>query len=194
MIEFFDGTCINNSPAKLNQEKLLWLNQHYLMQMEIEQIVPLFEEQLKILKLKPKYKCDLTTLVSLQRERAKTLREMVEMSDYFLDDIKKYDEKACKKHLNEETLNALKLVREQLSRLANWEKEKIHQIIIEVSKKTNLKMGKVAQPIRIAASGGSVSPPIDITLVLLGKKLTLKRIDDLFSYFAGTGHTEGEKP
>ena len=179
MIEFFDGTYINNSPAKLNQEKLLWLNQHYLMQMEVEKIIPLFEEQLKILNLKPKYKCDLHTLISLQRERAKTLREMAEMSHYFLDDIKEYDEDACKKHLNEETLAALKAVHEKLSSLETWAKEAIHQVITQVSEASGLKMGKVAQPVRIAVSGSSISPPIDVTLVLLGKTLTLKRIEAL---------------
>jgi len=157
----------------------LWLNQHYLMQMEVEKIIPLFEEQLKILNLKPKYKCDLHTLISLQRERAKTLREMAEMSHYFLDDIKEYDEDACKKHLNEETLAALKAVHEKLSSLETWAKEAIHQVITQVSEASGLKMGKVAQPVRIAVSGSSISPPIDVTLVLLGKTLTLKRIEAL---------------
>ncbi len=181
MIEFFDGSCINNSPAKLSQEKLLWLNQHYLMQMDIEKIIPLFEEQLNLLNIKRQHQPDLMLLISLQRERAKTLREMAEMSAYFFDDIKEFDEKACNKHMTDDAKTMLKTVHEKLSELSDWEKEPIHDVIKSVAEQFELKLGKVAQPIRIAVTGGVVSPPIDVTLQLLGKELVLARLDG-FTY------------
>ncbi|MDR9433593.1 MAG: glutamate--tRNA ligase, partial [Spiribacter sp.] len=65
---------------------------------------------------------------------------------------------------------------EALSALESWEASELHNAVIGVAEEHDLKLGKVAQPIRVAVSGGPVSPPIDQTLELLGRKVSLSRI------------------
>jgi len=82
------------------------------------------------------------------------------------------------KHLNAEILSALKEAQTQLSLLeaSAWNNENIHAIIIQTAEKFNLGLGKVAQALRVAVTGGAVSPPIDATLRVLGKQKVLERI------------------
>ena len=58
-----------------------------------------------------------------------------------------------------------------------WTAPQLHEIIQAVAAESSVALGKVAQPIRVAVSGGSVSPPIDITLEILGRETTLQRLD-----------------
>jgi glutamyl-tRNA synthetase len=53
----------------------------------------------------------------------------------------------------------------------------LHQTIEDVAKQFELKLGKVAQPVRVAVTGGTISPPIDVTLQVLGRKKSLERIE-----------------
>ena len=61
--------------------------------------------------------------------------------------------------------------------MSEWRAEPIHQAIQQVAAAGGLALGKVAQPLRVAVTGAAVSPPIDVTLELLGRAKTLARID-----------------
>ena len=65
---------------------------------------------------------------------------------------------------------------DEFSKLDNWNGEKIHQIVLDTAEAKELKLGKVAHPLRVAVSGAGVSPAIDITLSLLGREKTLARM------------------
>ncbi len=119
----------------------------------------------------------LAAVAKAQQERAKTLKEMAENSLFFFRDVTTYDEKAAKKNLTPEAAPLLRAVREQLAALAEWRAEAIHGVIQAVATGAGAGMGKVAQPVRVAVSGGSVSPPIDGTLEILGRETTLQRLD-----------------
>ena len=73
---------------------------------------------------------------------------------------------------------ALAAIRDKLAALANWSAADIHEAVNQVAAELNLGLGKIAQPIRVAVSGTSVSPPIDVTLEVLGKHTVLSRIND----------------
>ena len=73
-------------------------------------------------------------------------------------------------------------MRDSLRDLDNWSNESIHDIVVRVAEKLDLKLGKVAQPLRVAVSGGSVSPPIDVTVALVGRERTLARIETAIVY------------
>ncbi len=79
--------------------------------------------------------------------------------------------------MTQEAIAPLTAIRDGLINLKEWDKESIHQVITAVSEKLELKLGKIAQPVRVAVSGSTVSPPIDITLVLLGRERTIERLD-----------------
>jgi glutamyl-tRNA synthetase len=68
-------------------------------------------------------------------------------------------------------------VREKLAALPEWRAPAVHEAIMAVAAEQGVGLGKVAQPIRVAVSGGTVSPPIDVTLEILGRETTLGRLD-----------------
>jgi len=118
----------------------------------------------------------LTEVVKAQRERCKTLVEMVQASRFFYQEFEEYDEKAAKKNFKAGSDQVLQYLLEQFSNVSAWDGERLHQIVLDAAEKLELKLGKVAQPLRVAVSGTAVSPPIDITLSLLGREKTLQRI------------------
>ena len=115
-------------------------------------------------------------MIACQQERAKTLVEMAENSRFFFEQSP-YDEKAAAKHLGADAKPVLTKLREVLAGIANWESAALHDAVNGVAEGLGLKLGKVAQPLRVAVAFGPVSPPIDQTLALLGRETTLARID-----------------
>jgi glutamyl-tRNA synthetase len=176
LIELFDISGINKAPAAFNNEKLLWLNQHYIKTSDPDYVASELAWHMQQLGIDVSLGPPLVEMVKAQAERAKTLREMAEKSRYFYGDIQ-YNEEAVKKHITSEVLPALKALVDGFSHLKEWNKEAIHQLIQDTAEKLGLKMGKVAQPLRVAVTGDTISPPIDITLVLLGQKQTLDRLN-----------------
>jgi glutamyl-tRNA synthetase len=71
-----------------------------------------------------------------------------------------------------------------LAALPEWRAESIHAAVSRVAEEGGLALGKVAQPLRVAVSGTAVSPPIDITLALLGRRKTLGRIERALDYIS----------
>jgi glutamyl-tRNA synthetase len=82
-----------------------------------------------------------------------------------------------RKHLGADSLPCLTGVRTRLESLADWHAAAIHEAIAAQATEQGVPLGKVAQPVRVAVAGGPVSPPIDVTLEILGRATTLKRLD-----------------
>ena len=177
MIQWFDIQAISSSAAAFNPEKLLWLNQHYLKTLSPVLIVDAFAEQLKMAGINYLHGPDLDQVIVLQADRTKTLKEMAERSRYFFEDVIYYDKKAAQKQLQPEITSLLQKVRDGLADLSNWEKELIHQVILKTAEMAQVKLSKLTQSIRTATTGGTVSPPIDATLYLIGRDLVLARLD-----------------
>ena len=72
---------------------------------------------------------------------------------------------------------ALAKVRAELATLADWSAAAIHRVLLDLATRLQSGLGKIAQPVRVAVTGTAVSPPIDATLELLGRKRTLARLD-----------------
>lgn len=176
LIKLFKLNNISRSPATFNPEKLLWINQQYIKNSDPDLIASYLQLYFKKMQIDTTPGPALVDLVIAQRDRAKTLVEMAEKSLFFYQDIQEFDQDAIKKEINETTPKILESLHKKLESLTNWNKESIHDIIQLVATEHDLKMGKIAQPLRIAVTGGTVSPSIDTTLVLMGKEKTLERI------------------
>jgi glutamyl-tRNA synthetase len=176
MIALFDLEHVNRSPARLNTEKLLWINQHYLKTSSVEVLLPAVLEHCERLQLSVSDGPDIEAVIVLQAPRCKTLVELVEKSRFFFEPITSYDEKAQRKGLTQDTLPILQAVQSGLEVLTDWSSEPIHAVLTSVAEQRTLKLGKVAQPVRVALSGGAVSPPLDSTAWLLGREETLLRV------------------
>ena len=177
MVELFDIRDVNKAASAFNTEKLLWINQHYIKQSDPARIARLLSPHMGDLGIDPAEGPDLVEVARQQQERAKTLVEMAEISAFFYRDFDEFDQKAAKKHLKAAALEPLQQLRERLEKQDEWSGEALHQVVIDVAEALCLKMGKVAQPLRVAVVGRAASPGIDVTLELVGREACLRRID-----------------
>lgn len=182
MIALFDVPDINHSASTFNPDKLLWLNHHYLMHGDPVHVAHHLRWHLGRLGIDPTEGPDPVEVVKAQRERNKTLVEMAEASVFFYRDFHQYDEKAARKHLTAEAAQGLVQLRETFGALRPWVRESLHDLIAMTAEALGVKMGGIAQPLRVAVSGTSVSPPIDLTLEILGQEKTLARIDQALGW------------
>lgn len=176
MQTLFELSNVNAAAAAFDYDKLTWLNQHYLKTSPPERIAPQLQTQLQQLNLDVNDGPDLAAIVTAQAERAKTLKDMAEQSRYFFGDEVTYDSKAVQKNLKAAAREPLQALHDAFVALDDWQPSTIHQVIHTVTEQLNLKMGKVAQPLRVAITGGTSSPSIDVTAHLIGKERCLQRI------------------
>jgi len=176
MIDLFDINAIHGSPAAFNNEKLLWLNQHYIKTGNPDELATHLQFQCDSNGIDTTQGPPLTEIVNAQAERAKTLKEMAQNSRFFYTDAVEFDEKAVRKHLKPAIHTPLTDLCDRLSRLTEWNAEAIHAVIHAVAEQYELKLGKIAQPLRVAVTGGAVSPPIDVTVYLIGQRRSVERL------------------
>jgi glutamyl-tRNA synthetase len=177
MVSAFDVRDINKSASALNPDKMLWLNQQHLVRTEPAKVVPHLQWHLRRIGIESQDQALLEGIVVAQRERAKTLKEMAENSRFFFVDAVTFDAKAVDKHLTADARGVLGELRARLAALTDWQAPAIHGVLESLAQEKALGLGKIAQPLRVAVSGGTVSPPIDATLALLGRARTLARLD-----------------
>jgi len=182
MIQLFDIESVNKSASTFNTEKLLWLNQQYIKQTDPLRVAHLLSPHMGRRNIDPTEGPDLVDVVRAQHERAQTLEEMAEISTFFYRDFDEYDEKSARQHLRPVARQPLEMMKEALVSLAEWTPEALHQAVEDVAGELGVKMGKVAQPLRVAVVGRAASPGIDVTLYLVGRDACLRRIDMALDY------------
>jgi glutamyl-tRNA synthetase len=176
MIRLFDIADVNKSASAFNVDKLMWLNQQHMMRAPPSRIVPVLRWHLDREGIQATDEAQLEQIVLSQRERAKTVREMAVNSVFFFRAPASYDEKAVRKHVTADVLVLLAAAFDELGQLADWSAPAIHKVINDFAVARGVSLGKLAQPIRLAVCGGTVSPPIDATLAILGKAEALSRL------------------
>ncbi len=185
MIAKFDIHDVNKSASALNLDKMLWTNQQHIIKADAHRLASFLATQLERLGIDPASGPPLTTIVEAQRERAKTLKEMAENSVFFFRAPTEYDEKAAKKNLTPDTLPLLGAARAALGAAGEWTPAAVHAALQGLADARGLNLGKIAQPLRVAVAGGSVSPPIDQTLAALRREDVLARIERAEAKIAG---------
>jgi glutamyl-tRNA synthetase len=176
MIRLFDIVDVNKSASAFNVEKLTWLNQQHMMRAPASRITPVLRWHLEREGIQAADEAQLEQIVLAQRERAKTVREMAANSVFFFRAPTAYDEKAVRKHVTADVLALLGEAARELGQLTDWSAPAIHALISGFATAKGVSLGKLAQPIRLAVCGGTVSPPIDATLAILGKTEALARL------------------
>lgn len=184
MIENFSLDALNKSASSFNTEKLNWVNQQYLMSVALETIVEMVRSRLDRLEVAYDSSLDFSAIVDLYRQRASTINDLVNSILYCFQDFADYDEKAAKRALKQEALEPLRQLHLQLSALETWDAQSIHTAIEAITEALGVGMGKVGQPLRVAVTGGSFSPPIDQTVELLGRERSIDRIQRAIDYIS----------
>ena len=177
MIKLFDIADINQSASTFNPEKLLWLSQQYIIAAPLERLGKELVHYLEEAGLDSDKGPDPIHVAEGFKERAETLQHMAESARYCYEDFEVIEPKSVKKHLRPVILEPLRAARDQLAQLDEWSKDRIAQAIEDVVAQFEIKLGKLGQPIRVAVTGGPVSPPIDVTLWLIGRVRTIQRLD-----------------
>ena len=182
MIDNFSLDGLNKSASSFNTDKLNWINQQYLMSSPLDRIVQLVKQRLELLDLVYDDDFEFATVVDLYRQRVFTINELVDSILYCFQDFDAYDEKAAQKVLKPAALEPLQRLKVLLDELDDWNAVSIHGVIEQVTTELEVGMGKVGQPLRVAVTGGSFSPPIDQTVQLLGKARSIHRIQCAIDY------------
>jgi len=179
MIEKFDFDHVSASPSRFDMEKAYWVNHQYLKTAPLSVVEPEFDWHLRHMGLDPANGPALGEVILAQRERCRTLLEMAEKSHFLYADLTGYNEKDAAKHFQEAGLLALAGLHQRFEDTpeSGWTKEALHALVNAYAEEKGLKLGAVAQPLRVALVGMAVSPPIDETLVLLGRARTLSRLN-----------------
>jgi glutamyl-tRNA synthetase len=176
MVRLFDIADVNQSASAFNPEKLRWVNQQHIIVAPAARLAQDLVPHLEALGLDPASGPEPVQVAEAFRERAETLRHMAESARYCYEDFETIEPAAVKKHLRPAILEPLRAVTDKLSSLPSWSRESITEAIEATAESFEIKMGKLGQPIRVAVTGGSVSPPIDVTVNLVGRKRTLTRL------------------
>lgn len=187
MVDLFDLEGVNASASRFDPEKLLWLNQQYIMSTPAAGLVPGLAMQLSRLDIDPEQGPPLEAVIAAYRERAPTLSELAQSCGYLFRDFSTFEPKAARKHLRAVAKAPLKDARDRLASLDRWGRETIQGVIQATADDHDLTFGKLGQPLRVAVTGGPVSPPIDVTIELAGRERTVRRIDAALEYI---GHRE----
>lgn len=191
MVTLFDIGQVNKAAAAFDTDKLDWLNQHYIQHADPKRIAHLLRPHLGDLGIDPAEGADLVAVVKAQAARAKTLVELARISAFVYRDFEDYEEAAARKHLRPAAEEPLAHLRAEMDMLAleDWEPGTLEHVVHRVAEELDLNLGKVAQPLRVAVVGRAASPGIDITLSLVGKEATLRRLDRALAYIRQQGAT-----
>jgi glutamyl-tRNA synthetase len=185
--EVFTIEDVGKSAGVFNTEKLEWLNGHYIRQADPARIardlVPILNDR-GFEGLDPAW---LARAVVTLQERAKTLIEMADMGEFYFTDEVTYDQKAADKFLKGSVTAPLEEIGDELSALSEWNAASIEAAFNRVLERLDLKLGKVAQPLRVALTGATVSPGIYEIIDVLGKERVIERIDRALDYIASKG-------
>jgi glutamyl-tRNA synthetase len=176
MIELFDIDRVGKSASAFNPDKLLWLNQQHIMRADPGLLAGELAKFLARIGIETQDHAKLVGVVIAMRERSKTLVEMAANSRFFFLDQIEIDPAAAVKHLPAEARAVLQELAQHLAAVADWKKAPLHESLSAFAASKGLALGKVAQPLRVALCGGTASPPIDVTLEVLGRESSLARI------------------
>jgi len=160
-----------------NSEKLNWLNAYYIREKTTEKLAELIFPLMKKKGYNVRIDNKLMMIVEQLRERSKTLNDFVTQSSYFYIDDFEYEEKAKGKFLVKDNVTLFKAIIEKLKSIKEFNYDSIHKALGEMVAETGLKFGKVAQPMRVALTGGTVSPGIIEVVEILGKDKVIERLE-----------------
>ena len=181
LIEKFDLTNLNKSSARFHLEKLQWVHQQHISKLSNTKLAELLMQRASEHNIQLPSQEKMQLFSEAYKSRAVTLKDLLSYADKLFSDDFIVDADAAKKHLKssiEEPLKDLASVFETTT----WDSSSIHSAIDDTCKKHNIGFGKIGQPLRVAVTGITISPPIDITLTLVEKEVVIQRLKSAIEY------------
>jgi glutamyl-tRNA synthetase len=183
LVDLFDLKHLNKAAATFDPHKLIWLNQHYLKETAPDKVAKELAWMLRHKNISSAQGPKLTELVEAFRTRVENLAELAEKSRCFYEPLQGgYQPDMASQYLTHEQLPWLQNIHNHLESLSLWQAPSLKDTVKKCLKEQGIKMPQLAQPIRVALTGDTASPSIDITLYLMGREATLKRIEAAVLY------------
>ena len=182
MKEVFNLEHVHSAAGSFDEKKCQWVNEQWLKLASTDYLATSLTPFLQELELNPTLGPPLEQVIKIQRERVSNLREMATKSIFIYREPESYEPKAAMKYLKPEVRNILQSVAKELVGLDEWTEDSTQIAVGAVAEKLAVKMGAVAQPLRVAVTGSDASPGIGQTLALLGREKTLTRIRRAIEY------------
>lgn len=181
LIRLFDLDAVGKSPAVFNPDKLLWLNTHYIKETSPERLM----EHMKTI-----WPAGLNTgdaeftkkVIADLQPRVKTLVELAQMADFYFAENVRYDEQAAQKFLTPDMAAYFQALIRRMENVEGFNKESIEALLKDFIAEQNIKFKVIAQPLRVALTGKTVSPGIDEVMATLGKDRVIQKIKDAIQY------------
>lgn len=177
LVEKFELEKVGSAPSVFDIEKLKWVNFQHMNRLSNEDVTSLTIPFIEGLGLSVEENAYAVRAISTEREKAKTLRELADLSEFYFRDEIEFDDVAVQKWLNSEGVDHLKYFIDEFTKLNSFNADGIKAIFEKRLADTNEKMLKVAQPCRVALTGTTVSPGIYEVMEVLGKDRVLKRFE-----------------
>ncbi len=182
LVEKFGLEAVGRSAAAINPGKLDWLNSEYIKKIELDELVQRVWPFIEAKGYSNRDPYLLRKAVLSLRERVKTLVEMADLSEFYFREEIAYDEKAAEKFLGKEAVPMFNQVITSLLKESTLQRGNVHQLIQQLAEMRGEPLVKIAQPLRVALTGRTVSPPIDEVMEVLGKERVIKRLDKAIEY------------
>jgi glutamyl-tRNA synthetase len=177
LIRVFDLKNIGRSAGVFDKDKLLALNAEHIKATAPADLVAPLTPFLKGCGIEIQDEDYICNVIETLAPRSKTLEEMAQAAMfYYLDDII-FEEKAARKFLKAAALPPLKLLTEKLAALTTYNQENLEEVFKDVMDQTGLKLGKIAQPVRVALTGKTASPGIFEIIAILGPERVIPRLE-----------------
>ncbi|HLG18657.1 MAG TPA: glutamate--tRNA ligase, partial [Bdellovibrionota bacterium] len=176
LIESFDLDSVGKSAGVFNERKLLWLNQHYIKNEKAELLLAGLGRFIQIPEERKSGEGWKKT-IDLLRERSKTVQEMAELARFYFLDEPKYDDKAVAKFLTPAIKDPFEKLRDLFQACEPFDEATLRPKFEALITELGMNLAQLAQPLRVALVGGTVSPGIFEVLELLGKKRVLSRLE-----------------
>lgn len=177
LIEKFSLDHIGTSAGVFDPEKLLALNADHIQATPPDRLIPHLRPFLEAIGIAAADEGYLARVIETLAPRSKTLKDMAEQARFYYDEGIVYEEKAAKKFLKPNILEALEALTAELDALADYSShEALEGAFVRVMEAREMKLGKIAQPVRVALTGKTASPGIFEIIEILGKERVVPRL------------------
>jgi len=175
LVEFFKLDSLNKSSAIFDYKKLYNINKYFIKESQIDDLYREFNI------LTNEFEClgkmRVLEIIEAQRDRCKSIKEIIDESKFFLDINIEINDKLMTKFIIESNKVIFQSLLDDLSKVNDWSKDIVKDLIDNIMERHNLKLPEFAKPTRVALTGSLSSPSIDTTIFLLGKERCIKRLE-----------------
>ncbi len=184
LIEKFNLEHIGKSAGVFNPEKLLALNAEHIRAASEASLVPHLIPFLQNTGITAEPGDDLNGVIRTLKSRSKTFAEMADAAAFYFAETVVYDEAAAKKFLTPAITGPLHQIIVALEQAEHFDEATLEAVFMQILADSGLKFGKIAQPVRVALTGKTVSPGIFEMIEVLGKQKTLSRLEQAHAFIA----------